>query len=136
VPLSGLAEFDVVVENLSPDLAGMLTRDTLVTDVELRLRQAGIRLNSDAREYLYVHVSAVPGTKLASGLFAFDITMRFMQPVYLARNRQWTMASTWHSKGQMRIVGRDNFSEYVRGTVRDEVDQFIKVYLAANPKTR
>jgi len=66
--LRGLQGVDVIVENLTPEVerAG-LTRQQLQTDVELRLRKAGIPLLTSAervkvpgKPFLGVHVHVVP----------------------------------------------------------------------------
>jgi hypothetical protein len=42
-------------------------------------------------------------------------------------------ATTWESTSYIGTVGAEKLSS-IRGNVKDQVDQFINAYLAANPK--
>jgi len=136
--LKGLRAMNVVVESLKPEAErdGLL-RDTIRTDVELKLRQAGIAVLSKseppAYAYLYVNVGTMKPSA-ASGLYAYCVHVELVQRVYLARDASvFTFARTWQSTGIFGTVGTFNLSS-VRGTVRDSVDEFLNDYLAVNPK--
>ena len=137
--LAGLTGVEVVVEPMDPAAEkDGLTTSTLRTDVELKLRQAGIRvLTSDERlaapgmPYLYLRVGTI---KDEEGLYAYDIDLELKQEVRLTRNPALSlMATTWRVAGWVGTIGSRNLSK-VRERVRDTVDQFINAYLAANPK--
>jgi hypothetical protein len=56
--LKGLTTLDVVIEELTPEAErDGVTKSQLQTDVELRLREAGLRVVSDGAASLYVNVS-------------------------------------------------------------------------------
>src|SRR5207247_8061657 len=84
VTLTGLSPISVVVEELSPVAQkNGLTAASVQTDVERRLRQAGISLTPDADAYLYVHVTvADPGASLP---LPYVVDVSLMQEVTLPR---------------------------------------------------
>lgn len=139
--LTGVAAVEVVVEELSPSLqADGLSKDALKTDVELRLRAAGIRvattseaLKMPGHPYLYVRVTAMSTTNPSGGCrgFAFAIELEFKQATFLERNRSiWTMAPTWSVGGLAVGLTADDVRPYVRNCA----DQFSNAYFAVNPK--
>jgi hypothetical protein len=137
--LAGLMGVHVVVEDMDPATEkDGLERSTLQTDVELKLRQAGIRVLT--REEVF----AVPGTaalylnvntlRHRTGLYAYCIELELKQGVTLIRNLAiTTLGATWQAPGFLGTVGADRLHT-VRDDVRDQVDQFLNAYLAANPK--
>lgn len=109
-----------------------LTKSQLQTDVELRLRLAGIKVDPGARSNLDVNVGCV-GVESCGHIC--PITVALHQPVLLVRNTSISsLASTW-SKVAIAIPGSSGAaSEYVRSQVADFVDKFINDYLSVNPK--
>src|SRR2546425_2749891 len=99
--LRGVEGVYVIVENFKPEVerAG-LTREQLQTDVELRLRKAGIRvftyeetLKTPGNPMLYVNVNVY----LASdGLGAFNISVEFHQFAFLVTNGSLDNVITWN----------------------------------------
>lgn len=140
--LRGLLGIGVAVEDLSPDAKKHgLTEERIKTDVELRLRTAGIkvltdeeRLKTPGSPYLYVNVGTMNvGTRGNHGLYSIALMVDLVQEVSLERNPSIkTLASTWRSGG-VGAVGELNLSQ-IRGAVKDKVDEFINAYLAVNPK--
>ncbi len=137
--LVGLTGVGVVVENVDPTAEkDGLARSTLQNDVELKLRQAGIRVLSENElisapgfPTLYLQVTAI---RHEMGLYAYCIKLEVQQVVRLLRDPSITSAATtWEARGEIGVVGKQNLST-VREYVRDQVDQFINAYLAANPK--
>jgi hypothetical protein len=136
--LKGLRGVYVLVEPLKPEVEKYLTIQQLQTDVELRLRQNGIRvlseqewLSAPGSPYLYVNVNIVVGEM--SRLPAYSILLLLNQKVFLARDiTKFCVASTWNI-GSTGSVGLENIGT-IREPVKDQVDQFINDYLAANPK--
>ena len=140
--LAGLTGVGVVVEDMDPAAEkDGLTESTLQIEVELKLRQAGIRvLTSDERRaapgnpYLYLRVGTFKNAQSDMGLYAFVVNLQLMQEVRLTRNPAITsLAITWDAEGWVGIVGSRKLSQ-VRERVRDVVDEFLNAYLAANPK--
>jgi hypothetical protein len=135
--LVGLKSIAVVVEALGDDAErDGLERGQIQTDVELKLRQAGIVViaeDSIKPSSGILHVSVNP-LKHPRGLYAFNVELSLIQGARLARNASVaTLATTWII-GRVGIVGVETFSSYVREVVRDQTDRFINSYLAANPK--
>jgi hypothetical protein len=129
--LNGITAIWVVVEDMNPEAErDGLTKAQLQTDVELRLRKAGIRVASSQEEgkgsvlYLYVNT-----TKHSSGLYAYNTDHKFGQRVILARNQNLALfAMTWSALGKLGLVGAKWLRD-VRDDVADCVDQFINDYL-------
>jgi hypothetical protein len=137
--LKGLQGVGVCVEYLPPEVEKYgLTKQQLQTDVELRLRQNGIRVFSaqelvltSGMPFLYVNIHIVATGDF--GLAAYSISLKLMQNVFLARDRTKScLASTW-DRNWTGSVGVNKI-ETLRESVKDSVDMFINDYLAANPK--
>lgn len=135
-----------------------LTKQSIQTDTELRLRQNGIRVltREELGERLHafyigglkpsyedglkrmdaalLHVVVNPVINEEVGIAAVAINLRVMQTAFLPRERNilYRGAVTWES-GSVRLVGLGMLKE-VRERVKDVVDEFCNDYLAANPK--
>ena len=133
--LAGLTPMSVVVEGL-PAIAEKsgLTTAAVQTEVERRLRQAGITLTPDADAYLYVHVTvADPGGTLA---LPYVVDVSLMQEVTLPRGlrtRTPLQVSTW-SVNNLGMVGAAGLRVAITDHVSQFVDQFITAYQSVNPK--
>ena len=136
--LAGLQGVNVVVESMSPEVEKYgLTQQAFQTDVELRLRQYGVKVLS--REdwgqtpgcpYLYVNVSPLINEK--SGYVAASINVELRQLTSLRRNpTKVVFAGTW-TTGSVCLYGLGRLKE-LGEDVRDHVDEFINAYRAANP---
>jgi Putative peptidoglycan binding domain len=137
--LRGLPGIEVVIEQLTSEVeqAG-LTVQQLRTDVELRLRQAGIPLLSKEERfrvpgapYLYVRVTAMLHSP-SLRLFAYPSGVALNQRVYLEHDTSRLFAPTWYVE-TIGTVGATNI-HYLRALTRDQVDQFINAYLSVNPR--
>jgi hypothetical protein len=137
--LVGLKGVALLVEELGAEAekAG-LSRSTFQTDVELKLRQAGIRILSVEEQittpgapYLYLNVNVL---KLQSG-YVYDAGLFLRQSVFLAPAPKTLIlaATTWQALGVTGTIGPNNLGR-IREKVKDLVDQFLNAYLAANPK--
>ena len=130
--LKGVDSCAVVVEGIPPDAErDGLPRSQLQTEVEVRLRQAGIKVVASSLYMLYVNVDTL---KNNMGSYAYNIHVSFEQPVTLLRDPKLvqTFATTW-SVGSIGTVGSDRLGD-VRSDVRDHVDKFIAAYLEQNSK--
>jgi hypothetical protein len=141
--LRGLRGVVVLIWDLPSEIGreGLLTKDQIQTDVELKLRTAGIRVLSLKEPtitgnpvfcvYVDVKYADIAGTGKSVG-FAFNIHCSLRQNVYLERDptiKNW--ATTWE-RGASGI-GSKNFG-IIRNEIKDEVDIFINDFLSVNPK--
>jgi len=139
--LAGLAGVYVIVEDIiNPDVErGGLAWSTLQTDVEVKLRLAGIRVLTKTEwhaapgsPFLSLYAQAV-GLGKERLVYGPVISLGLYQKVVLARNPTITLhARTWSSLTSGVTVAKSLYK--VREDVRDRVDEFINAYLAANPK--
>jgi hypothetical protein len=133
--LTGLTTISVVVEALAPIAEkNGLTTAALQTDVERRLRQAGINVTPDADAYLYVHITvADPGASLP---LPYIVDVSLMQEVTLPRGlktRTPLQCPTW-SLNRLGMSSADRVRTPVTDRVTEFVDQFIRAYQSVNPK--
>jgi|ERR1041385_4021742 hypothetical protein len=137
--LVGLPGVYVLVENVDDD-AQRDGLDTLQvrTDVEVKLRQAGIRvlsreewLSTAGVPNLYVNIQTA---KNQQNVYAFSVRIELSQGVTLVRQPSpRLLVTTWSTPGVIGTVGSKKLAS-LRDNVRDQTDQFINAYLAANPK--
>ena len=136
--LKGLKGVNVYVVDLKPDIEkDVLRRSSIQTDVEIKLRIAGIKvltriesLKEPGDPLLCVNVNSF---KTDVGLYAYSISVELNQYVILERDKNiWCRAVTWHS-AVIGIVGGDNVNR-LRDIIKDQVDHFINDYLEMNPK--
>lgn len=137
--LQGLTGVHVLVESLKAEVERQgLTKAQIQTDVELRLRKAGIRVLSEKERaetpggpVLYVHVIVLKQQNIS--LYAYSTHVALGQLVLLARDPTISsLAETWNT-GSVGTVGASHLRA-IRGGVADDVDKFINAYLAENPK--
>ena len=123
--LSGLTSLDVVVEDLPAGATKIgLTKDAIRTDVELKLRLAGMRVTTQFMEYLYIVVTVADD---ADGAY---IKVELQQPVTLDRSPISTFGATW-SEGTLIT---NPSAQYIRTLIKDKVDKFLNAWLSVNPK--
>lgn len=145
--LRALPGFNVLIESFHYAEAESrgFTESQLQTDVELRLRRAGIRVltiqeakESAANPTLYVNVTLVRLDAPADGLYAFSLSVDVRQTVLLVTPPfSKTFASTWET-ATTGAIGLQRVGD-LRGRIGDLVDELINDYLAANtpkPKAR
>jgi len=132
----------VLIEGLPDDVAKAgLSVTQLQTDVELRLRQSGVRVLTTREERasvpgnptLYVNVNAM---EIAPKFYAFNAALELEQDVTLVRAPSVVLysARTWSASSTLGTVSRGELADHVRQKVRDKTDEFINAYLATNPK--
>jgi hypothetical protein len=116
-----------------------LTTTAIQTDVELRLREAGIRvLSSDetlktpGMAFLYVNVDMLVDFK--NKVIAYTVEASLHQRILLVRDKTIEIdAATWKKLIFGTVDVPDNLRS-VRNVVKDLVDQFTNAYLSANPR--
>ena len=122
--------FHVVVERLAPKIeeAG-LTQAQLQSDVQSRLEEAGVPLSKEAPVLLYANVAVVCRELVC----AYNVNLEVQQPVHPVLHPEAgpLLATTWNT-GTTGLTDRRLRS--IPERVREQVDQFVKAYLAANPK--
>lgn len=104
--LKGLRRLAVVVEDLDPDLERQVSLSTLQTDIELKLRLAGITVLSQRETlrtlgspYLYVRVNVLQSNS-TPGLFAYSVSVALKQRAALVRDPEILVgAETWRIGG-------------------------------------
>ena len=136
--LKGIGAVHVVVEELNPEAEGLgLRKADIQQDTELGLSTAGIRI--ETREQRLARNSGVLYVKVGShcdDTCGFSIEVLYRETVLARRdpaNILITFATTWKAAGTNGTVGESNLHQ-VRDSVKNQVDQFINAYLAANPK--
>jgi len=123
----------VVVEQL-PDGAKILglTKETIQTDVELKLLLAGIGVTTleegkklPGRPFVFVNVNMTNNVKAA------NITVELDQDALLARNgRPVPSVQTWSTV----VLLTNPDAQAIRDAVKELVDKFLNAWLSVNPK--
>jgi hypothetical protein len=131
--LKGISTVYVMVEEL-PDGARMLglSKDAIQTDVELKLRLAGMRVVTEDEgdkisggAFVYINVN------LTDNASAAGIDVEFDQDALLARNYEFSPSvTTWFSG----FVLANPSAQEIRDRVKDLVDGFLNAWLSVNPK--
>lgn len=138
--LVGVKGIYVLIEGLGENAKSPgFTRELLKTDVELKLRLAGIKVNSKEewftsadRAYIYVNITTVDVNEIDHMIYS--IIIKLVQRVGLLRAPYMTVfGATWDSSGTV-IRSKSKFLETARQSVKDHMDLFINDYLTANPK--
>ena len=135
--LRGLKGVYVLVENLSPDIEeDELKLSTIQTNVELKLRMAGIKVltrEESSKElgipFLYVQLNIMK----SSGSYVFSILIELREWVYLTRDTTIECTATTWRNGTVGVAGSRNL-DFIRDSIKDYVDKFINDYLSMNPK--
>jgi hypothetical protein len=133
--LGGLTAVFVLVEDL-PDgtkLRG-LSKETIQSEVEQRLRLGGLRVVSAEQSarlpgtpYLYVRVNLVDHAR------AVGVEVDLNQGALLVRNGQIVpSAITWSRSALLSKPTVQN----IRHAVNDRVDAFVNAWLSVNPKKK
>lgn len=136
--LKGLKGVYVLVESIPSEIIEeKLTKEQIQTDVELKLRLAGIkvvpreeRFSTPGWPTLYINVNAILRKE---GLVVYNIHIQLEQSVYLKRATKTEITATTWSNGSIGFVGLGKMRE-IRDSIKDMVDIFINDYLSVNPK--
>jgi len=127
--LKGIDGVQVVIDLTDTGKVSDLDKYTIRTDVELKLRAAGLRVLSEEEEakapgspYLYLNVNLV-GTAAA-------VEIQLMQTARLVRNDEVAVGATW----SQRSLSTNSTAPVVRGLIKDQVDSFLNAWLSVNAK--
>jgi len=132
--LRGISAVSVVVDKVPDSVRAMgVTEQMIQTDVELKLRLAGMRIADDpewvhlpGRPLVYVYIEAVPVPR------AVHVEVGLAQDSRLERNGATIPgAKTW---GATIMASGNLTSQNVRDLVKDELDLFLNAWLSVNPK--
>ncbi|MFC1692113.1 hypothetical protein ACFL1R_01245 [Candidatus Latescibacterota bacterium] len=137
--LKDLKGVEVLVEDLKPDIEkDGLSKSSIQTDVELKLRMAGIKvlteeewLKEPGTPYLYVSVNSFKKEEEVS--YSINIALELNETVCLVRDLTMSCNAVTWSTSYIGKVGKLKVNE-IRDGVKDRVDIFINDYLAVNPK--
>ncbi len=140
--LQGIHDLAVVVYAPPKELAAFgLDQTTLQTDVELKLRLAGINvLSSKENErtpgfpHLTVTIEAMRMDAPIQDVFMFNLKVRLRENLLSVRMPRSTILSipTWED-GSSGVIGVNKIPQ-LRENVKDRIDKFLNDYLTANPK--
>ena len=111
-----------------------LTSLQIITEAELRLRKAGIRIldADEAPGVLAIHIHAV---KSDGGIYAISIVLSFEQSVVTKREPSVeTICATWEVNNLL-VVEKSNL-RHVKDVIGDGMDVFANDFLTANPARR
>jgi hypothetical protein len=129
--LKRIKAVSVMVEWIDPEVEREgLTRDQLQSDVEMRLRKAGIPVVPSAGESLHITVQPM---KHSADLYAYAIHVALHQRVKLSRDSNIVASAPTWGVGCIGTVRPDDLRN-VRASLADDVDKFIAAYREQNPK--
>jgi hypothetical protein len=135
--LVGMSRVYVAVTTTPQAEQDGLTSDYIKTEVESRLRTAGIKVIDKAEwaiddGILSITISALPIEKLP--LYACSFVVDLKQTVIALRDRNTRMmGATWQAGG-IAAFGKPQFKEAVKRNTVEFVENFITDYKAANPR--
>ncbi len=129
--LPSVVVFVSVDDPRTPQLR-VVTGETLKTDVELRLRQSGVRVEPNSRQALRLVVLLLKPDSRDS--YVYHLTMHLMEMVHVPRNASNSILATWSSITRIGVTPTSDLAEEIRKGARDLTDNFLNEYLAANPK--
>ena len=128
--LKGVTVVEVVVEAMDPvaEQDG-LVRAQVQTEVELRLRQAGIPVGPTPTGHLYVNVDTEKSDH--GQTYAYNVSVQYIQQVVLARDPTAPIFATTWETGGVGMIAASRLRE-VRQDVANYLDRFVKAYLEQN----
>jgi hypothetical protein len=139
--LKGIQSMCVVVE-VADQSHSKLSKEELQTDIEGKLKQAGLAIDKNGTTCLYLNVrvlqaigrQAIRRKEKPIPLYAVDVRLEFLQTVALTRDpAAKTYAPTW-STANMATVASDDLSKTTLEITNSLVDQFLTAYKSVNPQ--
>jgi hypothetical protein len=138
-PLQGLTGLAVVVGKLSEDAKKIpVTNKDIQEIAEHKLRMAGIkvlsreeRLRSPGMPYLYLRISI----KATDDGFVYGSTkIQVEEEACLSRKELCGAFITW-DRGSIFSVGMDRAQQFIKDSLNEDMDIFLKDYFTVNPRT-
>lgn len=142
--MRGLRAVAVTVDISSPseEFVQLVTESAVRTNVELRLRQAGVRVVSPHDLRAVVGTLAVSITALqiqGTPMYAISVSeslLRDLWRVVDGRPVEYFVAETWDTASTL-VQGRSVLAEGgAGGLLNSSTDEFLNVWLASHPKTQ
>ena len=133
--LTGIKKIAVVV---SADPLGNLDERHLRSEIESRLRGAGIRVDPKSRSKLNVAigVSDIRNDKGAGLGYAYSVHLSVSQQVYLAHNSNvLTNAVTWEGLW-LGVTSRSDLTKACAQSIDRRLNEFVAVYQAGLDEDR
>jgi len=139
--LKGIKSMCVVVE-VADQAHSKLSKEELQTEIEGKLKQAGIAIDKSGTTCLYLNVrvlqaigrQAIRRKEKPIPLYAVDLRLELLQTVALTRDPAVkTYASTW-STANMATVASDDLSKAALEITTSLVNQFVTAYRSLNPQ--
>jgi hypothetical protein len=131
--LRGLTALSVVIDPPESELQDRgLTIAATQAEVEQRLSKAGVRVDSNAKEFLGVRIIAAHAKRTD---LAVCVTLGLYQAVCLRRNPTITTAAPTWTADSVLLVPPRQFKEAWIDSLDQLVDQFANAWKAANTGT-
>jgi len=133
--LIGITGVGVTVGYLSPDLQKVgLTKERIQTEAEIRLGHTRINvlskddlIGASDSPMLIIFPNILTFT---SDRFAYNVTIKLIQKVYLERNKEYISSETWSSSS----VGLSSDVNDLIGSIEHHTNKFTRAWLLANPE--
>jgi hypothetical protein len=124
--LAGITAVKVVIEDLPPDALNLgLIRESIQTDVELKLRLAGMRIVTFGSTYLYVNVNLSLDARASSVHVELNQMVTLLRdPTVMIQEPTWSVGS----------VTSNADAQFIRDTLKGHVDAFLNAWHSVNPK--
>ncbi len=130
--LRGLKTVQVIVERGVTDATGELPTSTLQTEVELKLRLAGIEVKAGRDSHLHICVQLLQLQRADHCVYSVKVELN--QAASLTRDSTiFLPMRTWHTE-LIGVVEAKKLNEAVQDAVGDLMDQFVNAYLSVNPR--
>jgi len=136
--LKGIKGVFVLVEIDEEIVKNHLTEGMIMTDVELKLRLAGIAIPSkeewlkeSGSPYLYVGLNAA---KIGQLGYSYKVHVGLRQQVFLRRAVILIFDSPFAETWSVGALGFAKEMQGIRDGTKNMVDMFINAYLSVNPK--
>ena len=129
--LRGLKTVQVIVECAATDATGELPTSTLQTEVELRLRLAGLEVKAGRDSHL--HICVQPLQLQTTDCCVYSVKVELNQAASLTRDSTiFLPMRTWHTE-LIGFVQTKKLNEAIQDAVSDLMDQFVNACLSVNP---
>ena len=129
--LRGLKRVEVIVERAATD-ATELPTSTLQTEVELRLRLAGLEVKAGRDSHLRICVQSLQ--LQTTDHCTYLVKVELNQAASLTRDSTiFLPMRTWHTE-LIGVVQTEKLNEAIQDAVGDLMDQFVNAYLSVNPR--
>ncbi len=130
--LRGLKTVEVIVESAPTDATSELPTSTLQTEVELRLRLAGLEVKAGRDSHLHIRVQ--PLQLQTTDHCVYSVKVELNQAASLTRDSTiFLPMRTWHTE-LIGVVEVRKLNQAIQDAVGDLIDQFVNAYLSVNPR--